>query len=88
MLKFQLRRLNTNQFKRFLEILDGLRARHEESLRKLKFHLPSQYHRDIDLANSFTIDNKEFLRKEILSTGNDTYRGIEAELEQFEIKFK
>ncbi len=88
MLKFQLRRLNTNQFKRFLEILDGLRARHQETIDKLKKHLPAQYHKDIDLANSFTEINKELLRKEILGTGNDTYRGIEAELEQFEITFK
>jgi len=88
MLRFQLRRLNTNQFKRFLDIIDRLKNEHDETLRKLRLALPSQYHQSIDLANALTADKKEFVRKEILSVGNDTYRGIEAELEQFEINFK
>jgi len=88
MLRFQLRRLNTNQFKRFLDIIDRLKNEHDETLRKLRLVLPSQYHQSIDLANALTNDKKEFVRKEILSVGNDTYRGIETELEQFEINFK
>jgi hypothetical protein len=88
MLNFQLRRLNTNQFKRFLEILDRIKSDHEETLRKLRLTVPSNYHKDIDLANSFTDFKKDFLRKEVLNIGNDTFRGIEAEINQFDINFK
>jgi hypothetical protein len=88
MMRFQLRRLNTNQFKRFLEIIDRLKGEHDETLRKLRLSVPSQYHKDIDLANAFTDIKKEMVRKEILGVGNDTCRGIEAELEQFDINFK
>lgn len=88
MLNFQLRRLNTNQFKRFLEILDRIKSDHDETLRKLRLNIPSVYHKDVDLANSLTESKKDFLRKEILSVGNDTFRGIEAELNQFDINFK
>lgn len=88
MLRFQLRRLNTNQFKRFLEIIDRIKGEHDETLRKLRLSVPSQYHKDIDLANALTDNKKEMVRKEVLGVGNDTYRGIEAELEQFDIKFK
>jgi hypothetical protein len=88
MLRFQLRRLNTNLFKRFLEITDRLRDEHLEVISKLKSHLPTQYHKDIDLANAFTDNKKEIIRKEILGAGNDTYRGIEAEIENFDINFK
>ena len=88
MLRFQLRRLNTNQFKRFLEILDRIKDENEETLRKLRMSIPSQYHRDIDLANALTDNKKDMFRKEVLGVGNDTYRGIEAELEQFDINFK
>lgn len=88
MLRFQLRRLNTNLFKRFLEITDRLRDEHQETISKLKKHLPIQYHKDIDLANAFTDHKKEMIRKEILGAGNDTYRGIESEIEIFDINFK
>lgn len=88
MLSFQLRRLNTNQFKRFLEIIDRIKADHDETLRKLRLNIPSNYHRDIDLANALTSDKKDFIRKEILGVGNDTYRAIEVELEQFDVTFK
>lgn len=88
MLRFQLRRLNTNQFKRFLDIIERIKSEHDETLRKLRLNVPSQYHKDIDLANSLTDNKKDMIRKEILGVGNDTYRGIEAELEQFDINFK
>jgi hypothetical protein len=88
MLVFQLRRLNTNLFKRFLEINDRLSEEHNETISKLKAHLPTQYHKDVDLANSFTDNKKEIIRKEVLGAGNDTYRGIMAELEQFDIDFR
>lgn len=88
MLRFQLRRLNTNLFKRFLDITDRLRDEHNETISKLKSSLPVQYHKDVDLANAFTENKKEMIRKEVLGAGNDTYRGIEAELENFDINFR
>ena len=88
MLRFQLRRLNTNQFKRFLEIIDRIKSDHDTALRKLRLAIPSQYHQLIDLADPLASDKKDLIRKEVLSVGNDTYRGVEAELEQFDINFK
>ena len=76
-LRFQTRRNIVYLFKRFLETVESIGDCHEETMTKLKTHIPSEYHKYIDLAEYLTPQREEAIRKMILDAGNDCIRGIE-----------
>ena len=88
MLLFQTKRQTVILFKRFLEILERLGEEHDESLAKLREHLPGDLKKYVDLADHFTPAQGDQLRKEVLGAGNDCYRMIEQVVEEFDIDFK
>lgn len=88
LLRFQLKRINTVEFKAFLIMLDELAKDHDIAMQKLHDKLPSEFKDYVDLADYFTESKYDVLRKKVLDTGNDTYRNIEELLKQFEVKFK
>ncbi len=87
-LRFQNRRHITNLFKRFLFIVSRIADEHDIALDKLVDALPEQYKTYVDLADHLSDEDRELVRKEILDTGNDTIRQMDAELEKYEIEFK
>ena len=88
MLKFACKRNTTILFKHFLEIIERMNEEHAETLAKLKHNLPEEYKAYVDLADYFTDNKLNMLRKEVLSKGNDCYRGIEEIINMLEIKHK
>ncbi len=87
-LSFTVKRNVINLFKEFLVILENLEQEHEEALTKLAHTLPPESQKELYLADHFTDEKMERLRKQVLSRGNDTIRSIEEQLKQYDIKFK
>lgn len=74
-------------FKEFLCILENLADDHDEALGKLAAALPAEYHQYINLADYFTPDRSDRLRKIVLQKGNDTARAILDELGKYDVEF-
>lgn len=87
-LRFQMHRLVTSLFKSFLIILEDLGAEHDEALEKLYTALPEEYKPFVNLADYFTEQKGELLRKKVLDAGNDTRRQIDEVLKSFTITLK
>lgn len=88
MLRFAINRITINLFKQFLEIVEDLGDCHQESMDKLRQHLPVEYSKYVDLAEYFTPERENMTRKRILDAGNNAKRNMEEELKQYNIKFK
>jgi len=87
-LSFTIRRNITNLFKDFLVILENLEDDHNEALNKLVKTLPPDSQKQLYLADHFTEEKMGQLRKKVLSAGNSAIREIEAQMDNFEVKFK
>lgn len=87
-LAFSARRNITSLFKDFLDILEDLSDDHNEALNKLVKTLPPDSQKQLYLADHFTNEKMDQLRKRILSKGNDAIRSIESEIDKLDIKFK
>ena len=87
-LAFSIRRNITNLFKECLVILENLEEDHNEAISKLEKTLPEEYQKQLYLADHFTQEKMEQLRKRILSKGNDTMRTLMEELNRYDIEFK
>ena len=84
-LRFQVQRNCKNLFKRFLEILERVKDEHDEGMDKLRAALPAQHKNYVDLADNLSDVKMDGLRKEVLGAGNDCIRGIEGELNNFDV---
>jgi siroheme synthase (precorrin-2 oxidase/ferrochelatase) len=87
-LAFAIRRDITNLFKDFLVILENLEDDHDEALNKLVRTLPPESQKQLFLADHFTDEKMEQIRKRILSKGNDSIRSLEREIDHYKINFK
>ena len=87
-LRFQSRRNIVILFKSFLAIMSRVADEHDIAFDKLDEHLPVEYQKYIQLADYFTDEKREMLRKEILDIGNDCIRAIEEEIRKYDIDFK
>lgn len=86
--KFAIKRNVTNLFKSFLVILETIEKEHDEALTKLNNVLPVEHRNKIYLADHFTEESAERIRKKILSEGNDCIRNIVGQIEMLDINFK
>ena len=86
-LQHSCRRHTVVLFKEFLAILEQLAEEHDEALAKLATVLPPEYHPHINLADHFTEEKGERLRRAVLQRGNDAARAIQEEIEHYEIDF-
>lgn len=86
-LTYVINRQVTYLFKDFLHTLEDNNCEHIESLNKLADNLPPEYNKYIDLADWFTDEKAERLRKRVLEKGNDTIRNIREELDKYDIDF-
>ena len=87
-LRFQLHRIITSLFKGQLVILEDLGLEHDEALGKLYDALPDQYKPFVNLADYFTEQKGEILRKKVLDAGNDSKRQVDEILKTFNITLK
>lgn len=75
-------------FKEFLSMVEGLAEEHDETLAKLAGALPKEYHPHLDLADYFTLDRADRLRRAILQRGNDCKRAIRQEIDKYNVEFR
>ena len=87
-LQYSCRRYTVTLFKEFLTLLEKLADEHDETLAKLAAALPPEYRDRLALADYFTMDKAERLRKEVLGRGNDCARSIDEEIQKYEIDFR
>lgn len=85
-LQYACQRHTVALFKEFLTTLEDLAAEHDESLAKLAAALPAEYHAHLDLADYYTIDKANRLRRIVLQRGNDTARAIRDEIERYQVQ--
>lgn len=74
-------------FRSTLELLEELAHEHDEALGKLEAALPAEYHPHLALADYYTEDKGERLRKAVLRKGNDALRAILEEIDRYEVTF-
>lgn len=87
-LRFQINRILSSLFKKYLIILEDMGIEHDIALQKLYDNLPEEYKIYVKLADYFGEEKYNLLRSKILDDGNDAYRQIEEQLKNFEIKIK
>jgi hypothetical protein len=88
LLLFSTKRHVTMLFKDFLVILQDIRSRHADSMGKLIDSLPESEKAKVVLADHFSSEEVERLRKRILTNGNDCYRAIEDQIKNLKVEFK
>ena len=88
MLQYSCRRHTVTLFKEILNLLEKLAEEHDESLAKLATNLPEQYRSYIGLADYFTEDKADRLRREVLQRGNDCARSIQEEIYKYKVELQ
>ncbi len=70
-------------FKEVLGMFEQLGEEHYEALHKLFEALPEQYQPYVDLADHFTQEKADRIRRAVLARGNDCKRSIRDELAKY-----
>ncbi len=84
-LQFVCSRLVTNLFKETLMLLERLADEHDEALGKLAVALPAEYRTHLELADWYTEDKGQRLRKEVLDRGNACRKAVLEEIDKYRI---
>ncbi len=74
-------------FKECLAIVEQLAEEHDEAMAKMYSALPAEYKPYVDLADHFTEEKGDRIRRAILQRGNDCNRAIQEELNQYHLTF-
>lgn len=69
-------------------MFEQLGEEHDEAMTKLYDSLPPEYKEYVNLADHFTEEKGERIRKAVLQRGNDCRRAIEEEIEKYNITFR
>ena len=75
-------------FKECLMIVEQLAEEHDEAMEKLYAALPPEYREYVNLADHFTEEKYDRIRRAILQRGNDCKRAVNDELKQYELSFR
>ena len=70
-------------FKEMLGMFEQLQEEHWEAMHKLYDKLPAEYQPYVDLADHFTDDKGERIRRAVLARGNDCKRAVREELAKY-----
>lgn len=65
-------------------IAEQLAEEHDEALEKLYAALPPEYKEYVNLADHFTEDKSDRIRRAILQRGNDCKRAVRDELDRYQ----
>ncbi len=87
-LKYIARRQVINLYKEMLLMFEQLAEEHDEAMGKLYDLLPTEYQPYVDLADHFTEEKGDRIRRAVLQRGNDCKRTIEEEINKYEINFR
>lgn len=87
-LRFQHERITKALFVSFLIVLEDVARRHEMALEKLDEHLPLEYKKFVALADYFTDEEYQLLRKRVLDRGNAALNELDKLVDQFNITLK
>lgn len=87
-LRFQHERIVKSLFVQFLITLEDLGHRHEMALDKLEKNLPEEYKKYVELADYFTEEEYQLLRKRVLDRGNAAINELNILIDQFDISLK
>ncbi len=74
-----------NLFKECLMIMEQLEEEHDEAMEKLYSALPETYRTYVKLADHFTEEKADRIRRAILQRGNDCKRAVNIELDQYDL---
>lgn len=72
-------------FKEVLAMFEQLAEEHDEALSKLYEVLPPEYGPYVQLADHFTEEKGERIRRAVLARGNDCKRSIDEELAKYSV---
>ncbi len=86
--KLTVERHIVNLFKECLMIMEQLEEEHDEALEKLYSALPETYRQYVTLADHFTEEKADRIRRAILQRGNDAKRAVASELDQYDLTFR
>lgn len=70
-------------FKECLAIFEQLAEEHDEAMEKLYQALPPDYKPYVDLADHYTEEKSDRIRRAVLQRGNDCKRAIRDELSKY-----
>lgn len=87
-LKYVTRRQVIQLFKEFLFLMEKSQDKHIEALDKLSAALPPEQRVYVDLADWWTEEEFERMRKEILQRGNDAIRTISEEIDKYDVQLR
>ncbi len=65
-------------------IVEQLAEEHDEAMSKLHQALPPEYKEYVDLADHFTKEKYDRIRRAILQRGNDAKRAVRDELDRYQ----
>ncbi len=86
--QFTVERHIVTLFKECLMIVEQLAEEHDEAMEKMYQALPPEYRTYVNLADHFTEEKYDRIRRAILQRGNDAKRAVHDEMEQFEFTFR
>ncbi len=69
-------------------IVEQLEEEHDEAMEKLYAALPDTYRTYVALADHFTEEKADRIRRAILQRGNDAKRAVASELDQYDLTFR
>jgi len=86
-LNFRTRQSITNLYKQFLVLVEDLQEEYDGNMSRLLEVLPESEIPKLLQAKFLDEEKFQYLRKKILSVGNDTIRNLESELDNYYILF-
>ena len=86
--QFTLGRHITTLFKEYLAMMEQLHEEHFEAMAKMHDALPPEFKEYVNLADHFTDEKRERLRRAILARGNDCKRAVSDELDKYDLAFR
>lgn len=85
-LRFQVERNIKNTYKEALILLEELRMEHKGTLERLRDALPNEFKSLVDVADYWSPDKVDSVRKRILTAGNNANRNVQEQMDNFDIR--
>lgn len=87
-LQYAARRHVVLLFKETLAMFEQLAEEHDEAMEKLYAKLPPEYRDYVELADHYTEEKGDRIRRAVLQRGNDCVRAMEEEISKYDITFR
>ena len=74
-------------FKMMLMMVEDMKKDHDFHYEKLYENIPDEYHKIINVADHFTPQKVNWIRKRILDFGNESIRNLGSALDNYTVSF-